>query len=108
MEGGATANESPPSPSFQDSLQILLTKGLVALVVFLHLHCNLINGGLELGGHLPPPLLFFLLTKLALLLNHTHTHSSRNHYAGAYTSLPQQPCESKGSYCTSPTKETIR
>ena len=66
-ESSPSSLPSPP-PS---SLKVLLAQGLVTLMMFLHLDCDLIDGGLKFGGDLPPPLLLLLLTKFAFLLNKT-------------------------------------
>ena len=58
-------------PSSPPSLKVLLAQGLVTLMMFLHLDCDLIDGGLKFGGDLPPPLLLLLLTKFTFLLNKT-------------------------------------
>ena len=63
----------PLHSMFTPSLDILLAQSLVVLMVFLHLVCDVIDGGLELGRHLFPPVLIFTLPLSAFLL-HTHKH----------------------------------
>ena len=51
-----------------NSLSVFFLEYLVALVMFLHLHCDLIDGGLELGRHLLPSFFLLFSPLLALLL----------------------------------------